>query len=520
MFNDIWSLGIILLNLATGRNPWKSASASDPTFQAYLRDPQNFLPTVLPISAEANAILTRMLEVDWRDRMTIPELRQALDDVESFYSEGVIFEGSMARCPWEAGMEIDSDSSETKHSPIKSQAAELKSRWSDESFSSDIVFASHSAIDSPWVGYPPFAADAFAGRSDAESYYQRRSMDEERRELFTRPQTPPAIQSPCISADSGGSYPVTPNSFDLTFGGRAVLPQRKPLIIDTNCARGPYFRRNDSLESGSPGSSIMQTAVEYPSAVYATESFFGNSIAHPIAVAKSVHLGDSGLMEDKEMTSPTLWVFSTAQVSQVSSMYSSTKNSYTTTHISFDHRSSAPSPEPIDWSDMSSHSEEKEPPKSQQSLSLYMTNAADVFIPIIPPIRPLSPAKKSLETKLKATLFTPLKFFPRYSSGQTLVESMGAGTGSTSSSLVKELDSRSPVAPITSLALCPSPPVSETFSNLQYHWADVSSLNTTKSSPIPIPQAQGSRRKSSAVVVHARHWFLPSKLFASSFGAS
>jgi serine/threonine protein kinase len=46
MFNDIWSLGIILLNLATGRNPWKSATPGDPTFQAYLRDPMHFLPTV------------------------------------------------------------------------------------------------------------------------------------------------------------------------------------------------------------------------------------------------------------------------------------------------------------------------------------------------------------------------------------------------------------------------------------------------------------------------------------------
>ncbi|KIK66288.1 hypothetical protein GYMLUDRAFT_137924, partial [Collybiopsis luxurians FD-317 M1] len=35
MHNDIWSLGIILLNLVTGRHPWKSATIWDPMFKAY-----------------------------------------------------------------------------------------------------------------------------------------------------------------------------------------------------------------------------------------------------------------------------------------------------------------------------------------------------------------------------------------------------------------------------------------------------------------------------------------------------
>jgi serine/threonine protein kinase len=61
MFNNIWSLGIILLNLATGRNPWKSAAADDPTFQTYLRRPLNFLRSVLPISSEVNDILSLFL---------------------------------------------------------------------------------------------------------------------------------------------------------------------------------------------------------------------------------------------------------------------------------------------------------------------------------------------------------------------------------------------------------------------------------------------------------------------------
>ncbi|KII87584.1 hypothetical protein PLICRDRAFT_112131, partial [Plicaturopsis crispa FD-325 SS-3] len=82
--NDIWSLAIILLNLATGRNPWKEASHSDPTFTAYLEDPPSFLPTVLPISSEVNDILVRMLHVDWRQRMPLAEVRQAIEKVETF----------------------------------------------------------------------------------------------------------------------------------------------------------------------------------------------------------------------------------------------------------------------------------------------------------------------------------------------------------------------------------------------------------------------------------------------------
>ncbi|MCO5610614.1 hypothetical protein L7F22_064853 [Adiantum nelumboides] len=35
--NDVWSLGVILVNLICGRNPWKQATMSDETFREYLR---------------------------------------------------------------------------------------------------------------------------------------------------------------------------------------------------------------------------------------------------------------------------------------------------------------------------------------------------------------------------------------------------------------------------------------------------------------------------------------------------
>lgn len=81
--NDVWGLGVILVNLCCGRNPWKRASAEDPTFLAYLKDP-SFLMTILPVSAELNAILRRIFECDPSKRITVPELRRLIVECPTF----------------------------------------------------------------------------------------------------------------------------------------------------------------------------------------------------------------------------------------------------------------------------------------------------------------------------------------------------------------------------------------------------------------------------------------------------
>lgn len=70
----MWSLGIILVNLTCGRNPWKRASIEDSTFRAYLKNPK-FLSSILPLSPELDSILRRIFECDPRRRISIPELR-------------------------------------------------------------------------------------------------------------------------------------------------------------------------------------------------------------------------------------------------------------------------------------------------------------------------------------------------------------------------------------------------------------------------------------------------------------
>lgn len=87
--NDVWSLGIILVNLTCGRNPWKRASMDDSTFRAYRNDPR-FLSSILPLSPELDFILGRIFEHDPRRRINIPDLRDLILRCNNFTTRSVI----------------------------------------------------------------------------------------------------------------------------------------------------------------------------------------------------------------------------------------------------------------------------------------------------------------------------------------------------------------------------------------------------------------------------------------------
>jgi serine/threonine protein kinase len=72
--NDVWSLGVVLVNLTCGRNPWKQASVEDSTYRAFTRS-QGFLKTILPVSDSLNDILGRIFTRDPEQRITLRELK-------------------------------------------------------------------------------------------------------------------------------------------------------------------------------------------------------------------------------------------------------------------------------------------------------------------------------------------------------------------------------------------------------------------------------------------------------------
>ncbi|KAK7034531.1 Serine/threonine protein kinase [Paramarasmius palmivorus] len=522
MFNDIWSLGIILLNLATGRNPWKSASVADPTFQAYLRDPLGFLPTVLPISQELNNVLVRTLEVDWRERATLAELREAIEEVETFYSEDVVFGGSMARCPWEPEMEVESEEPSAKEAA--KPAADMNSRWSqDSSVDSDIVFAGHSpGSDSSYEWHYALrtsSAIEYSSSGSDEHHFKHGHMDEESSDLFVPLRTPLSYISPSVS-ESVASFPITPNSFDTTFGARAI---RKPLAIDTNCGRAAYYAHEGGLDPASATSSIMKTAVEYiePSSALFRPTDLDESA---IVIPQPLRLGDSMAMsvDDKEMTSPTIWGTSSPSVSS-GSVYSSLRSTtYTTTHISFD-RSRAPSPS---LTGLSSRSDSQLPSHSQPPFpSFYHSNTV-----IDLPARPLSPTKRFLAetSKFKTSIFTPLKFFPRFTTTTPPPTSPTppAARSKPASGTQSEIHISWPLgSALLETSTHPLAALHPTQTNLESSWMDDiescrrSSAKTgafvaAQDQPTTTAVTVAACRKAADYFRSPRHWFLPSKLFS------
>lgn len=322
-FNDIWSLGIILLNLATGRNPWKSATSVDPTFQAYLQDPLNFLPSVLPISPELNDILVRVLDVDWRRRMTLRQLRRAVENLDSFYADGVVFEGSLARCPWEVGADLnlsDEPSVGQRRAVSAGEGFEFKSRWSDDTDESDIVFTETTVAQdvlrhgpwSPMVGTPDPGRRTWLAETLGLSKFQEQLSN------YSYEESTPSIThsppSPYLS--DGPSIPPTPENTSRLAGviGRNAKPVlRHKLTIDTALVSKPLYYNSSNVTSfdgtsmsSSNSSSAMHTAVEqisYPSSFAMASSRGSDSL---LQSPESIDLS-SIVIPDKDLGVP--WTF-------------------------------------------------------------------------------------------------------------------------------------------------------------------------------------------------------------------
>ncbi|KAI0674366.1 kinase-like domain-containing protein, partial [Trametes maxima] len=82
--HDIWALGIILINMITGSQPWTKASTADDQFCDYLHTP-TFLLDNFDVSEGASDILRKVLVLNPMGRIGLAELRAAIVALPSFF---------------------------------------------------------------------------------------------------------------------------------------------------------------------------------------------------------------------------------------------------------------------------------------------------------------------------------------------------------------------------------------------------------------------------------------------------
>ncbi|KAG9247584.1 kinase-like domain-containing protein [Calycina marina] len=156
--NDIWSLGVILVNLTCGRNPWKQASSEDATYKAFTRTP-NFLKTILPLSDELNDILCRIFEPIPEKRITIGELKKRILACRNFSLPATV---SPPMSP------VFSSVCDSSHSPVSDAGSEYSdgsdcSLISDEgSMDSDLesTLSNEDSLKSPFSPVSDFGCDS------------------------------------------------------------------------------------------------------------------------------------------------------------------------------------------------------------------------------------------------------------------------------------------------------------------------------------------------------------------------
>ncbi|KAJ3406097.1 hypothetical protein HDU80_000173 [Chytriomyces hyalinus] len=82
--NDVWALGVILLNLLFGKNPWFEAHMTDAIFSAFAISNPNILRQQFNLTLQFDAILRRVFELDPRRRCSVQDLKLLVESVTHF----------------------------------------------------------------------------------------------------------------------------------------------------------------------------------------------------------------------------------------------------------------------------------------------------------------------------------------------------------------------------------------------------------------------------------------------------
>jgi len=85
--NDAWAMGIILINLLFGRNPWFSAALDDDCFMTFINDDPDFLRKKFGFSIEFNNLVKKIFAFCPCNRLTLEEMVEQFNKIDIYYDD-------------------------------------------------------------------------------------------------------------------------------------------------------------------------------------------------------------------------------------------------------------------------------------------------------------------------------------------------------------------------------------------------------------------------------------------------
>lgn len=154
--NDVWSLGVLFLDLVCGDRIWEAPTTRDERFRKFSEDPSDFLRSEYPLNTRTRQLLLRIFCPE-QFRISLRALREEISSIDNLYlsdheiavATAQVQKNAMRYGPWTKLAECLDDV------PHERRAGRPFTNSEDTSSMGEFVDIALTSLEDEGLSYPP-----------------------------------------------------------------------------------------------------------------------------------------------------------------------------------------------------------------------------------------------------------------------------------------------------------------------------------------------------------------------------